>query len=59
MNAKTRIQFSIPIHRVARVNMTGNLPQALVPFLWIEEVNEKSEYSLHLTRVFLSGNRAK
>nr|UQE86052.1 sensory neuron membrane protein [Tropidothorax elegans] len=37
LGARKRLQFNIPIHPIKKVNLMKDLPEALVPLMWVEE----------------------
>lgn len=42
--AKKRIQFSFPLGKINKIDITKNLPDTLLPFLWVEESIELPDY---------------
>lgn len=48
--ARKRLQFSLPIEPIAKVSFMKTLPEALLPIMWVEEVNTKSIYNVHIVR---------
>ncbi|KAK6621164.1 hypothetical protein RUM43_011470 [Polyplax serrata] len=37
LHAKKRIQFSFPLRKINKINITQTLPNVLLPFVWLEE----------------------
>lgn len=42
--AKKRLQFSLPVHPINKIEITANLPTAFVPFMWVEEVSHNNKF---------------
>lgn len=42
--AKKRFQFSFPMHKVNKIDISQNLPTVLLPFIWVEEGIELPDF---------------
>lgn len=40
LEAKKRLQFNLPIQPQSKIDLMKNLPVALHPMFWVEEVNK-------------------